>query len=535
MASKSRGGLSKKEFSRSQAAKATVKKKSVSSSSSSRPKDLVGAGPLLPGQKRAQAQPVANLYDRFFPEVSNQASGKAKNKKSSKSNNVDFLSENRKIASGAKKNYAIDQSTGLSYSLNDTISAPDERVASRLKSGFMRAGDKAIEFGGNLAKPLIQIADKYHMPELNISGNAGDYLREKVFGINTAQASYDEDQPETALSHYLNKPIEEDVPTSSEGGALYYNNYNPWGEKFKREILALNTQPKGIPDASPLLPGQKTDTANMDMYSKSNDYNYTNGIPFDTGVPFDTSGVADTNTPQINPLLDENDVQRTNATTTRKYGAGAFGNGRLLQGTGKDPYTKSYKSSLKDFSRQEKDVSKQFEDLIKGLDSQYQQAQTEATNALNTELQNNLTHLASVMNANNTGDSEQRAQMMAVQQRDANTALSQLLAKLNIQKAQDISDYKTKASNAINEIRQRRQALQERYDQQRLEMQMKKEEDAYKYNLALSKTGNKTGKKTVKKPTLPYGQPVAEGGNYYQYFNDGTRTNLSTGEREYQE
>lgn len=152
----------------------------------------------------------------------------------------------------------------------------------------------------------------------------------------------------------------------------------------------------------------------------------------------------------------------------------ASGRGSGLFGTGKgvgnpagpeDEYIRELRKSLKGYGSQEDDVMRQFKNLIKALDPTYDEYEKEAKDELGRALWNNNTQLASVMNANNVGDSEQRAQLLAGQQRDNQSQLGDLLRKLMLQKNEDIQGYKTKGVEAVNSIRDKEMSARERIAQ----------------------------------------------------------------------
>lgn len=144
-------------------------------------------------------------------------------------------------------------------------------------------------------------------------------------------------------------------------------------------------------------------------------------------------------------------------------GAGMFATGKGLQGG--DPVLDLLRKSMKGYGKQERSVENQFEDLIKALDPTYEEYQNDAKKGIDEELNQNLIKLASVMNANNTGDSEQRAQMMSRQQSDATARLADLIRKLQLDKQEQITGYKTKAVDAVNSIRDKKMSAQERLAQ----------------------------------------------------------------------
>lgn len=147
-------------------------------------------------------------------------------------------------------------------------------------------------------------------------------------------------------------------------------------------------------------------------------------------------------------------------------GSGLFGTGKGVGGPAtEDEYIRELRRSLRGYGQQEKSIREQFEDLIKALDPTYDEYEREGKTELERALWNNNTQLASVMNANNTGDSEQRAQLMAGQQRDNQSLLGDFLRKLMLQKNEDVTNYKTKSVDAVNNIRSQRASAEERIAQ----------------------------------------------------------------------
>ena len=144
-------------------------------------------------------------------------------------------------------------------------------------------------------------------------------------------------------------------------------------------------------------------------------------------------------------------------------GSGKFGTGKGLQGD--DDYIKELRKSYAS-NGGEKWLRQQFEELIKALDPTYAALQTEGTNALNENLRNNSNQLASVMNAGNVGDSEQRAQQLAGLQQGNQTALGQLLAKLAQGKASDTSGYRSQMAEGMGKLQDRNQSNQQRLMEQ---------------------------------------------------------------------
>jgi len=149
--------------------------------------------------------------------------------------------------------------------------------------------------------------------------------------------------------------------------------------------------------------------------------------------------------------------------TNQMRGSGLFGTGK---GVGNpagqdDSYMKELRKAYSS-NGGEKWLRQQFDELIKALDPTYAQLQTEGTNALNANLNNNSNQLASVMNAGNVGDSEQRTQQLAQLQSGNQTALGQLLAKLSTAKAGDVSQYKQSYAQQRGQLEDKNQSNQQK-------------------------------------------------------------------------
>lgn len=207
--------------------------------------------------------------------------------------------------------------------------------------------------------------------------------------------------------------------------------------------------------------------------------------------------------------------------TRQVRGSGLFGTGKGVgnpAGGQDDPYIKELRKAYSS-NGGEKWLRKQFEELISALDPTYAQMQKEGTDALNAQLNNDNIKLASVMNANNTGDSEQRAQLMAQQQQGTQTALGNLLAKLAQNKAQDVSGYKSQMADKMGQYRSQQQSNQQRLMEQIQQYRQRQEDQAYK-NASLAGRGNTP----QKAGTLSYLGDDANGNPVYYNTTTGERT-----------
>lgn len=211
--------------------------------------------------------------------------------------------------------------------------------------------------------------------------------------------------------------------------------------------------------------------------------------------------------PDIAPIdaaiPDMTSTQRTTGAVRQKFGAGAFGNGKAVGNPAEqDPYIKELRKSLKGYSTQENDIQRQFEELIKSLDPTYDQYKKEGQQVLDQQQNTDLNRLASVMNAGNVGDSEQRAQAMQRTQAQYSDQLMNLLAKLSTQKNQDIQGYKEKSVDAVNNVRTQRQNAQERIAQlikqaqdAQWERNYKMQNDEWERNYKMSQNSGKSSTK----------------------------------------
>ena len=195
-------------------------------------------------------------------------------------------------------------------------------------------------------------------------------------------------------------------------------------------------------------------------------------------------------------------TDKPGGTTRRPYGSGAFGTGKGVQSD--DPYIKELRKAYSS-NGGEKWLRKQFEELIASLDPTYAQMQKEGQDALQAQLLNNNNQLASVMNANNTGDSEQRAQLMAGQQRDSQTALGNLLAKLSQAKAGDVSQYKQQYAEKRGQLADRNQSNAQTLIEKIRSYQADQQDQAYKQQV-LGQKGTKTpAKKNMSLTPISWG------------------------------
>lgn len=126
-----------------------------------------------------------------------------------------------------------------------------------------------------------------------------------------------------------------------------------------------------------------------------------------------------------------------------------------------DAYVSDLQKSVKgDFGASE--AKNQFKDLIRSLDPEYDAYLKQAETELNKSKTEDLNKLAGVFAGYNTADSEQRLQQQERVQGDYATQLAGILSKLMLQKQKDVTGYKTQASERLQEIAQAKSAAQQR-------------------------------------------------------------------------
>lgn len=553
MSSKSRGGLSKREFAAASKPKVT---KSTSTRSAAKPKSvapLVGAGPLLPGQSR-----VAPLAGPSLP-------GKVKPGYYDYSNNSVNLTgykepSTRELASKSQSKSGSSKSSGLSggksVSFGDSNGGSKTNIQKALGNGLSLSTPKSTPAnkGGSGILDLLKNAGAGLMRsfgEANVNRSLGlasdnafltDSQRRDNFNkfANINDANAQEEDGMSALGIALRKGSQPDIPTGyGDNGEIFFNGAKP-RETFLKSDFAT-------PGTNFSRPGSEQ------AYSRGEDPRLSNKGSF--GVPLAVTSTAPRQAPytppkqpeytvpqeirsdespeiqtENNPAIQEvlaaletqnqfpQDGSMQYQTSTRGNasgrGSGMFGTGKGVQGD--DPYIKELRKAYSS-NGGEKWLRKQFDELIKSLDPTYAQMQKEGEDALQAQLLNNNTQLASVMNANNVGDSEQRAQLMAGQQRDTQTALGNLLAKLATAKAGDVSQYKQQYATQRGQLEERNQSNAQRLMEQIQQYRNQQAEQEYKYAALAGRGG------TQKAGSITYMGNDANGNPVYYNTTTGQR------------
>lgn len=335
-----------------------------------------------------------------------------------------------------------------------SVSGTDTLSGESANSGFLSGIGRKIAGAGKF------IGDTVHLPDFGMTERIGanNFMKSYGYGIPTANAS---DGDMSALGRALQASSEPDMPTTP-GQSEVNDIFGDLGQPKK-------TQP--FQDPTYQSSGSQLATNNSNNDNKKKDWVNPWG-------DVDISGESMPAPTQEEITQQNNDLygnqaqapvdQASPRVTNQVRGSGLFGTGKGVGNTAggnDDPYIKELRKAYSS-NGGEKWLRKQFEELISQLDPTYAQMQREGTDALNQQLWNNNTQLASVMNANNTGDSEQRAQLMAGQQRDSNTALGNLLAKLAQSKAGDVSQYKGQMASQMGQLKDRNQSNQQKLMEQ---------------------------------------------------------------------
>lgn len=481
MASKKRGGLSKREYAAQAKAKAAPKVSSRAVASKAPVATGPAIGPLMPGQIRSNSGPAIG------PLLPNQTRATSSSSSSSKSS-----SSSRDLASKAQKsklNPASSVKAAEASGLLGTMSSVPNRPQSTIKTNtgggiFDRLKNKGIGAMGGIMETFgkaahdrgagMTIDDSYKNTAEDLASNRR-FAYDNTLGISGASAS-----------------VNTDIPTGyGDNGEIFYNgndrmgplasDFAKPGTNFSRpgseEAYLRGEDPRSMAGtafgiAKPVNPFA-VPTAKASDGSEFANRGETGGKKKDWVNPWgdvDISGEGSVSSgpspyqPTQEEIAQQNNedfgggsmIDTSSGTTGNRSGRGSgqFGTGKGVQGD--DPYIKELRKAYSS-NGGEKWLRKQFEELISALDPTYAQMQKEGTDALNAQLNNQNVQLASVMNANNVGDSEQRAQMMAGQQRDTSTALGNLLAKLAQNKSQDVSGYKAQEAEAMSKYSQNKQ------------------------------------------------------------------------------
>ena len=419
-------------------------------------------GPLMTGQVRANSGPA----------VGPLLTGQTRNETST-----------RDMAAKAQAKKSTPKNTGLSGGEGLTFGQPSGLdLNSAFKSGGLTTGTPQKSSGGGLTGSMSDIMGSFGEASVNRGlGMASDntFLTDaergqnarNLFGIGTAKA-------ETSFIDGQNQPTGESPTTPmttspwGEAGDLISGEGRMTNDQYEQNMFSgggvkTNTKkPWTNPWGNVDISGESSPVEqpmSQDEYSQ-----YQNELNGGGPGPVDTAG----------------------STTGNRSGRGSgmFGTGK---GVGSPANEDSYIKELrKAYSSNggEKWLRKQFEELIAALDPTYAQMQKEGTDALNAQLNTDNTKLASVMNANNTGDSEQRAQMMAQQQQGTQTAIGALLAKLAQAKAGDVSQYKSSMAEKMGQLQERNQSNKQRLMEQIQQYRNRQEDQAYK-NASLARKG----------------------------------------------
>lgn len=496
MPSKKRGGLSKREV----AAKASggslnYKTGKITVAPKAQPKiaPLLGAGPLQPGQTR-----VANSYGG-----GSQLSGAgplSPGQTRVPDSYIGGTSQRDQAAKARQRQSTPKSSPSLQSTGNSLLGIPTARAASNepidynqasLKptgqvpkgaagSIFNKGADWLRQSAPMGVSSLLQALNQTGIDLSSLSGVDELFGLKKDSGIaeyRTADNQYIADQqgmadfgqlrqqdPTADANDYMQRRANQQEQRNS-------GNLAPWADSSVPTARASTGDTGGNANGN---------NGNNNQNQGNNNQNQGNN--FDPS--FMGNGEGDANNPYYqDPIKVQNDYnqqqneqndggpgpidQPAPRVTNQVRGSGLFGTGKGVGNpAGKDDsYIKELRKAYAN-NGGEKWLRQQFEELIKALDPTYAALQTEGTNALNENLRNQNNQLASVMNAGNVGDSEQRAQMMAQQNQGTQTAIGALLAKLAQGKASDVSGYRTQEATQMGQLRDRNQTNQQRLMEQ---------------------------------------------------------------------
>lgn len=521
MASNKRGGLSKGEFQRAQAAKAKPMVKRVPTRSSSKPAPLYGAGPLMPGQKRVAnsyggdknvpslvgAGPllpgqkrVPNSYNGDKPKSTPSLVNKSITKNTNKKSNRSLASKALGLLTGASTAQAADSAP--------TVNTTPQRnlVPTQVKSGLGRS----LGYAKDIASDVIGILPGIGLPAQQLIKRAPDLGATETLGLNkylqkdSGMAFDPESQP--YIDAFNAEANRQDFSPTVENLNQTRKNTNIIKNYQNRNINPFESEPFQGPNR---------------IEPTKNNYDKTNDNQIDTeGYTNDifNGALTENNPASYNPA--DAPLQDLPGGTQRSRsgrGSGLFATGKGVGNPAgpEDEYLSMLRKSMKGYGQQEDDVMRQFKNLIKALDPTYDEYQKEGQKTLEQELQRNLTQLAAVMNSNNTGDSEQRAQMMAGLQRDNQNSLGDLVRKLMLQKNEDINKYKSQSVEAVNSVRDKQMSARERYAQALKDYKQQQFENQYKMSSLGSRGGGSSKANYTQVGVDASGQPV------FRDFNTG--------------
>lgn len=407
---------------------------------------LVGAGPLMTGQSRVSSEGPA-----IGPLLQNQ----------SRPTQQKSTSSNRSQAAKAFSSKSLSPTRANTQSTDMSGSISQAPTTSGIKRGIQGSSGGILAGLKGLAGPFGQL-----LPQ--------DMGVTELLGINRAQAKENPQvlgaEDTSPLGQALAQSSMPDIPTGyGDNGAIFFNGNDRMGSS-KADFIDPNTgrmrsdsNPRAtsrdsffsIPTAQASENGGSNGGGSWgDNNDNGGNQKYDNGMYSIPGNPDNWNPEIPKSDPATTPLVD-----KPGSTVGKQYGSGKFGTGKGVMSD--DPYIKELRKAYSS-NGGEKWLRKQFEELIAQLDPTYAALQTEGTNELNQQLVNQNNQLASVMNANNIGDSEFRQQAMARQQTESQTALGNLLAKLSQAKAQDASGYRSKLYEGLQQNQQTNKTNQQK-------------------------------------------------------------------------
>lgn len=461
-------GLSKREVKRAAAAKSLVKPKVSTRATASKAKaPLVGAGPLMTGQTRVggtvtgagpllAGQSRDNSYNGDLAQKRAQAAKAQQSKSKPKTSLIDRASDLAGTVGAKLRNVpGLKQIAGYGDDYVDTgnkkslgkVLAPFA-VGAAIPAGMFVAGAGAagglsslagvgrgvVGRGGNLFKSGVKnfgddVVSKMPSSAIPIAGVLGASSPSFVPSVGTMIA----DTPFSGSDDTADDGIMDETP-------------------FRR--------PQQINVDESLTDDQRD---SRKKYSRDDGSDSSLSDEMNIG---ETAFDAAERQRQLNNELygggTQSDLPGSTTGNRSGRGMGYFGTGK---GTSGNPLLDEYQQQLKGFKKQGNKMEDLYDDMIKALDPTYDSYKQDIQKSVDEELRRNLLNLSSTMIANNTLDSEQRAQLMSQQQGQSQANLGDLLRKLMLQKQEEVSGIREKKAGALERLGDRQMSTREKMAQ----------------------------------------------------------------------
>ncbi len=261
-------------------------------------------------------------------------------------------------------------------------------------------------------------------------------LLNSLFGVKTAQAS--EGEP-SGTSRPSPKPLGRTLQILSD----------PFGLRPKARSAGFDVPSRPDVGVSRLL--------GLDKYIHSET------PPSVLGVEDVIPEITPEPIPEPTPKPTPRDYDYEDYDYEEEIGGGGGGVNKGLEEGGDEGYSDyedSLNKSLEGYGSREKSAKKQIESLIRSLDPEYDAYKKQAEQEMERSKIEDINKLVGLMAAYNTADSEQRMQAQERVQSDYGSKLSDLLAKLSLQKQKDVTGYKEQGFNLLDQIAEAKQGAQ---------------------------------------------------------------------------